>query len=70
MTLVETLRAELLIWSVPMEPASDLMWWTASARGIAMCQSVAVESHKVKAVHGEDYHNWPGYRQACLSGSR
>lgn len=23
----------------------DLMWWTASAPGIAMCQSVAVESH-------------------------
>jgi hypothetical protein len=25
--------------------ARDLMWWTASAPGIAMCQSVAVESH-------------------------
>ena len=24
---------------------TDLMWWTASAPGIAMCQSVAVESH-------------------------
>ncbi|TCA85351.1 hypothetical protein E0H76_37545 [Rhizobium leguminosarum bv. viciae] len=26
-------------------PWHDLMWWTASAPGIAMCQSVAVESH-------------------------
>jgi hypothetical protein len=24
---------------------TDLMWWTASAPGIAMCQSVAVDSH-------------------------
>ncbi|MFK3968973.1 hypothetical protein ACI2KT_36235 [Ensifer adhaerens] len=47
-----------------MSKIADMMWWTASAPGIAMCQSVAVESDLPLRISPD----WIRVRRAAMAG--
>src|ERR1700737_3835588 len=47
-----------------------MMWWTAPApRHRSAITWSLDERHKEGAVHGQDYHDWFGQRQAGLPGA-